>query len=95
MVDSQRATAALTPHPAPWSYSSSVCKCVCVCVCAIADTIPVKTPTSPSSATPSAPSSPASPAPEAAAERRALALHARHLVVVVAPLPLVLLTVPI
>ena len=33
MVDSQRATAALTPHPAPWSYSSSVCKCVCVCLC--------------------------------------------------------------
>lgn len=49
------------------------------------------------SASPPSPAAPsAAPAsPEAAAERGPLALDAGHLVVVVAPLPLVLLTVPV
>lgn len=51
--------------------------------------------TSSSSASAPAPSSAASATSEPSAERRAFALHAGHLVVVVPPLALVLLTVPV
>ena len=61
-----------------------VCKSVCV------------SPTSAASSAPSPAPPPAAPAPSAAGpERRALALHAGHLVVVVTPLALVLPAVPV